>query len=81
MKITHIQIEGTRGKATVFRSGQSIVINLELKNRPDDSWVVGCRDLADQKGTARKLQMALDGYYGTNGDVAEYLRIIETFAD
>jgi hypothetical protein len=30
---------------------------------------------------ARKLQTALDGVYGTNGDVADYLPVIKTFAD
>jgi len=35
----------------------------------------------DRRTAARRLQTELDGVYGTNGDVAEYLRVIETFAD
>jgi hypothetical protein len=30
---------------------------------------------------ARRLQATLDGYEGTNGDVADYLRAIQNFAD
>ena len=45
------------------------------------SWVVGCRDFAGQQGLAARLQQTLDGCRGTAGDIADYQRVIETFAD
>ena len=93
MKTTRIDIEGRLGKATIFRSGGEIVINASKhRGSPDkiirrgispteDSWVVGCRDFAGQQGLAARLQQTLDGDRGTVGDVADYLRAIETFAD
>ena len=47
----------------------------------EDSWLVGCRDHAAQQDLAARLQQALDGCRGTAGDLADYLRVIETFAD
>jgi hypothetical protein len=93
MKTTRIDIEGRLGKATIFRSGGEIIINASRRRgTPDkiirrgispaeDSWVVGTRDHAAQQGLAARLQQTLDGDRGTAGDVADYLRAIETFAD
>jgi len=94
MKIDRIEISGTHGRAMVFRSGWDIVINVtRLRGRPDatvrrgigreDSWLVSARPTArgDRLCTAERLQTALEGTHGTQGDVADYLRVIETFAD
>jgi hypothetical protein len=81
MKIARIDITSTKGRATIFRSGQDIVINITPLIGRDDSWVVSARDERRQQQVARDLQTELDGVYGTRGDVAEYLRVIETFAD
>lgn len=89
MKTTQIQIEGNNGnQATVFRSSDQIVINLSIVKhgrfgirRREDSWVVNARSEREQVDAARKLQRALDGQIGTAGDVADYQRVIETFAD
>ena len=83
MKIARIDISSTKGRATVFRSGTDIVINISRLVGRDDSWVVPARPTAagDRRTAARRLQTELDGVYGTNGDVAEYLAVIETFAD
>jgi hypothetical protein len=92
MRTTRIDIEGDRGRATIFRSGSDIVINVTRRSaKPDDtirlgighedSWLVGCRDHAAQQGLAVRLQKTLDGHAGTAGDVADYQRVIETFAD
>jgi len=83
MKIARIDISSTKGRATVFRSGTDIVINISRLIGRDHSWVVPARATAagDRRTAARRLQTELDGIYGTNGDVAEYLRVIETFAD
>jgi hypothetical protein len=83
MKIARIDISSTKGRATIFRSGSDIVINITRLVGRDDSWVVPARATAaaDRRAAARRLQTTLDGVYGTRGDVAEYERVIETFAD
>jgi len=94
MKIDRIDISGTRGRATVFRSGSDIVINVtQLRGRPsatvrrgigrEDSWLVPARpgERGNRLLMAERLQTALEGTHGTHGDVADYLRVIETFAD
>ena len=92
MRTTRIDIEGDRGRATIFRSGSDIVINVTRRSaKPDDtirlgighedSWVVGCRDHVGRILLAGRLQKTLDGQVGTAGDVADYQRVIETFAD
>ena len=42
---------------------------------------VDTRDERSQRYAAARLQRELDGYQGSAGDVAEYLRAIQTFAD
>jgi hypothetical protein len=92
MRTTRIDIEGRLGKAALFRSNINIVINVCRRHEKtgttirrgigrEDSWVIGCRDHAAQQGIAARLQQTLDGCRGTGGDIAEYLRAIETFAD
>ena len=92
MKTTRIDIEGRTGKATIFRSGGEILINITRRTEPgdttirrgigrNDSWVVSAISHWEQIDAARKLQRALDGQIGTAGDVADYQRVIETFAD
>ena len=83
MKIARIDVSSTKGRATIFRSGTDIVINVTPLVGRDESWVVPARATADGERlvAARRLQMTLDGIYGTNGDVADYLRVIATFAD
>ena len=92
MRTTRIDIEGRTGKATIFRSGGEILINLTRRTEAgdttirrgmgrNDSWVVSARSQWEQIDAARKLQRALDGQIGTAGDVADYQRVIETFAD
>ncbi|MCG3180942.1 MAG: hypothetical protein BIFFINMI_03307 [Phycisphaerae bacterium] len=89
MKTTQIQIEGNNGnQAIVFRSSDQIVINLSIVKhgrfgirRHEDTWVVSARSEWEQIDAARKLQRTLDGQIGTAGDVADYQRVIETFAD
>jgi len=93
MKTTRIEIEGPLGTASIHREGRWIIISgsrvtkviekrngegmpvsetFELKTDSNIDWIWQ---------TARKLQEYLDGYRGANGDVREYQRVIETFAD
>ena len=92
MRTTRIDIEGDRGRATIFRSGGDIVINVtRLADRPDgtirrgigrnDSWLAGCRNDKAIYQMACRLQQTLDGCPGTAGDIADYLTVIRTFAD
>lgn len=57
-----------------------MVINIHQPQNA--SWVV---DHQEQRAglwpIARKVQCALDGCYGTEGDVAGYLRILEMVSD
>ena len=84
MKTTRIDIEGRTGKATIFRSGGDIVVNVTRRSaKPDDtirrgigrndSWVISARSQWEQIDAARTLQRALDGQIGTAGDVADFL--------
>jgi len=81
MKVTRIDVEGTVGKATVLRSETGeVVINIHAPQNA--SWVVDHEE--QRRGLwpmARKVQCALDGCYGTEGDVADYHRIIQMLAD
>ena len=92
MRTTRIDIEGQTGKATIFRSGDEILINLARRTEAgnttirrgighNDSWVISARSQWEQADAAAKLQRALDGQTGTAGDIADYQRVIETFAD
>jgi hypothetical protein len=42
---------------------------------------VDTRDEGSQRHAAARIQRELDGYQGTAGDVADYLRAIQNFAD
>jgi hypothetical protein len=94
MKTTRIDIEGPLGSATIRRDGRRIVITgtrlARVVERRDGQGVpvgeafelIGRADNHRANVVvARMLQKYLDGHRGTEGDVAEYLRVIETFAD
>jgi hypothetical protein len=94
MKITRIDIEGPNGTATITREGRDIRIDgrylvkaVEAKDGRTALVSEGFQLLGDARNAeynrtvAGLLQATLDGYRGTNGDVADYLRVIETFAD
>ena len=84
MKITHMTVESTKrwaniarrevaGKAVIGIRGDGAAGILDLN--------VDTRDERSQQYAAARLQRELDGYQGTAGDVADYLRAIQTFAD
>jgi len=89
MRTTRIDIEGRRGRyATVSRREGARVIEITVLT-PDRPGPLGGGETfnADptnedsQRYTAALLQKRLDGYQGTAGDVADYLRVIQAFAD
>ena len=94
MKTTRIDIEGPNGTVTIRRKDRRIVITgtrvtrvVERRNGEgvpvgEAFQLVGRADNVHANVVvARMLQKYLDGHRGTDGDVAEYLRVIQTFAD
>ena len=84
MKITRMTVESTKGWANIARrevAGKQVIgirgdgalgiLDLEVDTRDEQS----------QRSAAARLQRELDGYPGTAGDVADYLRAIQTFAN
>ena len=84
MKITRMTVQSTKGWANIaYRdvAGKQVIgirgdgalgiLDLEVDTRDEQS----------QWSAAARLQRELDGYQGTAGDVADYLRAIQTFAD
>ena len=94
MKTTRIEIEGPNGTAVLRREDRRIVITgtrlTRVVERRDGEGVpvgeafqlVGRADNHQANVVvARMLQKYLDGHRGTSGDIADYLRVIQTFAD
>jgi hypothetical protein len=95
MKTTQMTVEGARGEARLSRADGNIRIEAKWLGRVVPGvkrdmlvfetvvWEVAARSSDEEllERTARRLQATLDGYEGTAGDVADYLRAIQTFAD
>ena len=94
MKTTRIDIEGPNGNATIARSDMTIEIigrrgTRVIETRDGRSclgyrrfrWAVNAGNYDEIDEIARRLQRALDGYEGTNGDVADYRRVLAAFED
>ena len=95
MKTTRMTVEGARGEARLCRADGNIRIEAKWLGRivPGTKrdmlvfetavWEVAARSGDDVRLelAARRLQATLDGYEGTNGDVADYLRVIQNFAE
>ncbi len=91
MRITRIDLTGEADNfAIVTRRSDSQRIDVEVLTpggnrtgpttvRRDDSAMA--RDYYSQQQLARRIQCTIDGYEGTEGDIADYLRIIQLFAD
>ena len=94
MKVTQMTVEGARGEARLSRADGNIRIEAKWLGRiipgtkrdmlvfETATWEVAARADEDRlELAARRLQATLDGYEGTNGNVADYLRAIQNFAD
>ena len=85
MRTTRIDIEGRRGRyATVSRKDGSRTINITVltPDRPDGKTAKANAANEDgQRCIAAWLHRELEGYEGAAGDVADYLRVIQTLAD
>ena len=81
MKVTRITVEGganiarreVAGKVVIGIRGDGAAGVFDLN--------VDTRDEQSQHYAATRLQRELDGYQGAAGDVADYLRAIQHFAD
>jgi hypothetical protein len=89
MRTTRIDIEGRAGHyATISRKRGTRVIEIVVLT-PDRPGPMGAGETFNADATnedgrqyaAALLQKRLDGYQGTAGDVADYLRAIQNFAD
>jgi len=83
MKTTRMTVEGTKGWANIAR--REVAGKMVISIHGDGAaglfdFNADTRDERSQQCAAR-LQRELDGYQGTAGDVADYLRAIQTFAD
>jgi len=89
MRTTRIDIEGRRGRyATVSRREGARVIEITVlaPDRPGplgdgETFQADATNEDSQRYAAALLQKRLDGYQGTAGDVADYLRVIQALAD
>ena len=84
MKTTRMTVEGVKGWANIAprEVAGKVVIGIRGDGAAGvfDLNVDTC-DEQSQRYAAARLQRELDGYQGTAGNVADYLRAIQTFAD
>jgi len=89
MKVTRMTVEGAKGWANiqphemVAYSGEGkMAIGIEGQGTAGlFAFDVGTRDKRGQELAAFRLHRELEGYVGTIGDVADYLRAVQAFAD
>jgi hypothetical protein len=77
-------VEGAKGWANIAR--REVAGKMVIAIHGDGAaglfdFNADARDQRSQQYAAARLQRELDGYQGTAGDVADYLRAIQTFAD
>ena len=86
MRMVRVEIESTKGKATVFRRDRTVVVEVDgavigkAKGQVFE-FTADAQEPREYLWLARDLQVMLDGGVGTQGDIAEYVRLVETFAD
>jgi len=85
MRTTRIEVEGRAGHyATISRKRgmRSIDITVLTPTRPEGKTAkAGAANEDGQRYIAAWLHRELEGYEGAAGDIADYLRAIEAFAD
>jgi len=81
MKMTRIEIEGKAGRAFVKRNQD--LIQADIESLPEGHIVRNANPTNAQSCylLAAILQNRCDGYQGTVGDIQDYLRVVQTFAD
>ena len=86
MKYVKVEIEGTKGRAVVYRRGHEVVVEVDgslAGGTKGQIWefTATVSNSTEYYRFASDLQLMLDGAPGTQGDIADYLRVIEHFAD
>jgi len=86
MRMVKVEIESTKGKATVCRRGHEVVVEVDgslAGGTKGQVWefTAAVSNSTEYYRFASDLQLMLDGVPGTNGDIADYLRVIGYFAD
>jgi hypothetical protein len=84
MKTTRMTVEGAKGWANI--TPREVAGKMVIGIHGDGAaglfdFNADPRDERSQQYAAARLQRELDGYQGTAGDVADYRRAIQTFAD
>ena len=88
MRVTRIDVRGAapNRRAELTRDGGNVIASVWIEGEVH-SHIVGASRQAELQEIARRVQHALDGYAGTNGDVddldevADYWRAILWLAD
>ena len=81
MRIKRIEIEGERGEATITRTKHTVAIHIQPVGKPDLALNADARSEESMRYAAQRLQHELDGYLGTNGDIADYRRALDSLTD
>jgi hypothetical protein len=84
MKVTFMTVEGAKGWVNLQHrevGGKKVIGFRGDGTRGIFDFEVDTCDEQGQRHAAARLQRELDGYQGTQGDVADYLRAVQTSAD
>jgi len=82
MRVTRIDVKGeARGRrAELTRDGGNVIASVCVEGEVH-SHIVGASQRDNLYEMARRVQHALDGHVGTNGDVEDYWQAIQRLAD
>lgn len=82
MRMTRIDVRGAapNRRAELTRDGGNVIASVWVEGEVH-SHVVGASRRDDLYEMARRVQHALDGHVGTNGDVEDYWQAIQRLAD
>jgi len=81
MRITRIEIEGPKGKAAVYRRQKCVRAEMRLANGDEINRTAKADEEGPLEAMASCLQVHLDGRLGTQGDIEDYRRVVQMFAD
>ena len=84
MRFVTVEIEGEREGIVIARLHRIIEVRSNRRFRNPANGIVMHIDATDEASinhAAAKLQERLDGFKGCQGDIADYRRALELFAD
>ncbi len=87
MKIKRIELEGRAGHVAIERETGSLAIRIDSIVRDPKgekvwmTWKVNARATGELFKIAQIIQRRCDGVRGTNGDIDDYYRELQRFAD